>query len=43
MEPFTNLEQNIGLEVIHHEGVGAGCLRQEGVSAAVGRGAQEGS
>ena len=38
-----NPEQNIRLEVIHSEGVGAGGLRREGVSAAEGGGALEGS
>ena len=41
--PFAILEQNVGLEVIHREEVGAGGLRQEGVSAAAGGGALEGS
>ena len=36
-------EQNVELEVIHREGVGAEGLRREGVSAAEGGGALEGS
>ena len=43
MDPFTNLEQNVELEVIYHEGVGAGCLRREEVSATEGGDALEGS
>ena len=38
-----NLERDVRLEVIHYEGVGAGGLRREGVSAAKGGGALEGS
>ena len=43
IDPFVNLKRNVKLEVIHHEGVGAGCLRREGVSATNGGGALEGS
>ena len=38
-----NPEQNVRLEVIRCEGVGAGGLRREGVSTAEGGGALEGS
>ena len=38
-----NLEQNVRLEVIHCEGVGARGLRREGVPTAEGGGALEGS
>ena len=41
--PFVNLERDVGLEVIHCEGVGAEGLRREGVSATEGGGALEGS
>ena len=36
-------ECNVGLEVIHHEGVGVEVLRREGVPATEGGGALEGS
>ena len=39
---FTNLERDVGLEVIHYEGVNVEGLRREGVSAAEGGGALEG-
>ena len=38
-----NPEHNVELEAIHREGVSAGCLRREGVFAAEGGGALEGS
>ena len=38
-----NPERNVGLEVIHCEGVGAEGLRREGVSTNEGGGALEGS
>ena len=41
--PFVIPEQNVGLEVIHCEGVGVEGLRREGVSAAEGGGTLEGS
>ena len=37
-----NPERNVGLEVIHHEGVCAGGLPREGVGFAEGGGALEG-
>ena len=37
------LERNVGLEVVHYEGVGVEGLRHEGVSTAEGGGAPEGS
>ena len=40
---FVIPERNVGLKVIHYEGIGAEVLRREGVSAAEGRGALEGS
>jgi len=43
IDPFMNPKLNVELEVIHREGVGGGCLRQEGVSAAEGGGTLEGS
>ena len=42
-DPFVNLEQNVELEVVCREGVGASCLHGEGVSAAEGDGTLEGS
>ena len=36
-------ERNVGLEVVHHEGVGVEGLRWEGAPAAEGGGALEGS
>ena len=42
-DPLANLELNVELEVIHREGVDAGCLYREGVSTAEGGGALEGS
>ena len=42
-DPSMNPERNVELEVICREGVGAGCLRREGVSTAEGGGALEGS
>ena len=41
-DPFAIRSKNVELEVIQREEVGAGCLRQEGVSAAVGGGTLEG-
>ena len=40
---FAIRSEDVGLEVIHHEEVGARGLRQEGVSTTVGGAALEGS
>ena len=39
---FAIRSEDVGLEVIHREEVGAGVLRPEGVSATAGGGALEG-
>ena len=41
-DPFCTPEQDVGLEVVHREEVGAGVFRQEGFSATAGGGALEG-
>ena len=41
--PFFDPEQNVGLEDVQHEEVGAGGFRREMVFATVGGGALEGS
>ena len=41
-DPFCKLEQDVGLEVIHREEVGAGVFRQEGFPVAARGGALEG-
>ena len=41
-DPFAIRSENVRLEVVQCEEVGAGGLRQEGVSVAVGGGALEG-
>ena len=41
--PFAIPERNVGLEVVHHEGVDVEGLRREGVPTAEGGGALEGS
>ena len=43
IDPFTNLEHNVELEVIRCEQVSAGCLRREGGATTEGGGALEGS
>ena len=42
IDPFVNPERNVELEVICREGVGASCLRREGVSTTEEGGALEG-
>ena len=41
-DPFGKPKQDVGLEVVHREEVGAGVFRQEGFSTIVGGGALEG-